>query len=105
MRKAFLPLLALMGALAGCDPNDRPETTFGGQVADQGREIRLLGEQWDEGARLMGKGQDLIDEGNRTIERGKTMIAQGQEQKRQSEAAYQALGVPPPAPPAPAAGS
>ncbi|MCB1884888.1 MAG: hypothetical protein KDG89_12975 [Geminicoccaceae bacterium] len=96
MRKAFLPLLTLAGLLAGCNPDDRPQTTFGGQVADQGREIRLLGEQWDEGARLMAKGQGLIDEGSRLAERGKEMIAEGQEKKRQSEAAYRALGVPPP---------
>ena len=80
--------------LVGC--NTESTSTFGGQVVGQSREIRRLGEQWDEGARKMARGQDLIQEGERTIGRGRTMIREGQDEKRQAETAYQALGLPPP---------
>lgn len=92
-----LPILAAAVLLAGC-ANERP-TTFGSQINDQAREIRRLGEQWEEGARKIARGNELIVEGQRMVARGEEMIVAGQEEKRQSEAAYQALGLPPPQPP------
>ncbi|MGJ8697438.1 MAG: hypothetical protein ACSHYF_14065 [Verrucomicrobiaceae bacterium] len=93
-KKYTLGLLALASALAlaSCGSS---EPTFGERIASEGTDVAGIGKQWQEGDKMVKKGQDLIEDGEKmqkkgkkTVNKGEDMITKGQKLKAAAEESY-----------------
>ena len=75
MKNLVVSLLAL-GILSACSSNEAP--TFGEALIGQGKEVEVIGEQWEDGNELIEEGSELVEEGKEDIAEGKDLIYKGE---------------------------
>ena len=61
--------------MAGC----ASEPSVGDRMISQGGDTLNLGQQWNEGRKLVSEGKDLVEEGEEQIEDGEELIDEGKD--------------------------